>query len=106
MTALLDATTDVKIGSGWTTGRRSSWPGNLQAQPLEQLRMSQPLNSQFNLLIWQPKTALWLWQLKMIVTDYYLLKITSDGVTKLKDNFKDPYKNIFKKGDGKYFKFH
>ena len=26
--------------------------------------------------------------------DYYLLKITSDGMTKLKDNFKDPYGNI------------
>ena len=41
--------------------------------------------------------------------DYYLLKITSDGVTKLKDNFKDPYGNIklFKKGQfvlqGKFF---
>ena len=26
--------------------------------------------------------------------DYYLLKITSDGMTKLKDNFKDPHGNI------------
>ena len=44
MTALLNVTTDVKTQSGWMTGRRSSWPGSLKAQPLEQLRMSQPLN--------------------------------------------------------------
>lgn len=52
------------------------------------------------LLIWQPKTALWLWQQRMTVTmiNNYLLKITSDGITKLKDSFKDPYGNIFKKG--------
>ena len=61
------------------------------------------------LLIWQPKTALWLWQQRMTVTmiNNYLLKITSDGITKLKDSFKDPYGNIFKKGQfvlqGKFF---
>lgn len=39
--------------------------------------------------------------------DYYLLKITCDGVTRLEDNFKDPYGNIYKKGQsvlqGKFF---
>ena len=45
----------------------------------------------------------------MIVTiiNNYLLKITSDGIMKLKDSFKDPYGNIFKKGQfifqGKFF---
>ena len=36
----------------------------------------------------------------MIVTmiNNYLLKITNDVVMKLKDNFEDPYGNIFKKG--------
>ena len=57
------------------------------------------------LLIWQPKTALWLWQQRMTVTmiNNYLLKITSDGIKKLKDSFKDPYGNILKK-DSLFFK--
>ena len=39
--------------------------------------------------------------------DCYLLKITSDGMPRLEENFKDPYANICKKGQfvlqGKFF---
>ena len=95
----LDSCENKKWVGNWKEIVLSREPSGVRP---EQLKMQAPLNIQFKLLTWQPKTVLWLWQLKMtaiMITTSLKLVGTSSGIISLQENLEDPYSgSIYSKG--------